>query len=235
MENQPKKILLVEDEKSISDILAFNLRKAGFAPDCAYDGEEGLRKALSATYDIVLLDIMLPKLDGFKVLEGIRTRSDVPVIMVTARDDEKDKIAGLENGADDYITKPFSVNELIARIRANIRRSRDEIIQTADIAGGDVLTVRGLSIDRGRYVARRDGEALELSKQEYDLLLFLMENVGKPFSREDLLGKVWGYDSFLGDVNTVEVTVSRLRKKLEKDPSNPEYLITKRGVGYYIQ
>ena len=235
MENQPKKILLVEDEKSISDILAFNLRKAGFAPDCAYDGEEGLRKALSATYDIVLLDIMLTKLDGFKVLEGIRTRSDVPVIMVTARDDEKDKIAGLENGADDYITKPFSVNELIARIRANIRRSRDEIIQTADIAGGDVLTVRGLSIDRGRYVARRDGEELELSKKEYDLLLFLMENVGKPFSREDLLGKVWGYDSFLGDVNTVEVTVSRLRKKLEKDPSNPEYLITKRGVGYYIQ
>ena len=235
MENQPKKILLVEDEKSISDILAFNLRKAGFAPDCAYDGEEGLRKALSATYDIVLLDIMLPKLDGFKVLEGIRTRSDVPVIMVTARDDEKDKIAGLENGADDYITKPFSVNELITRIRANIRRSRDEIIQTAAIAGGDVLTVRGLSIDRGRYVARRDGEELELSKKEYDLLLFLMENVGKPFSREDLLGKVWGYDSFLGDVNTVEVTVSRLRKKLEKDPSNPEYLITKRGVGYYIQ
>lgn len=235
MENQPKKILLVEDEKSISDILAFNLRKAGFAPDCAYDGEEGLRKALSAAYDIVLLDIMLPKLDGFKVLEGIRTRSDVPVIMVTARDDEKDKIAGLENGADDYITKPFSVNELIARIRANIRRSRDEIIQTAAVAGGEVLTVRGLSIDRGRYVARRDGEELELSKKEYDLLLFLMENVGKPFSREDLLGKVWGYDSFLGDVNTVEVTVSRLRKKLEKDPSNPEYLITKRGVGYYIQ
>lgn len=235
MENQPKKILLVEDEKSISDILAFNLRKAGFAPDCAYDGEEGLRKALTATYDIVLLDIMLPKLDGFKVLEGIRTRSDVPVIMVTARDDEKDKIAGLENGADDYITKPFSVNELIARIRANIRRSRDEIIQTAAAEGGEVLTVRGLSIDRGRYVARRDGEELELSKKEYDLLLFLMENVGKPFSREDLLSKVWGYDSFLGDVNTVEVTVSRLRKKLEKDPSNPEYLITKRGVGYYIQ
>lgn len=235
MENQQKKILLVEDEKSISDILAFNLRKAGFAPDCAYDGEEGLRKALTATYDIVLLDIMLPKLDGFKVLEGIRTRSDVPVIMVTARDDEKDKIAGLENGADDYITKPFSVNELIARIRANIRRSRDEIIQTSSAAGGEVLTVRGLSIDRGRYVARRDGEELELSKKEYDLLLFLMENVGKPFSREDLLGKVWGYDSFLGDVNTVEVTVSRLRKKLEKDPSSPEYLITKRGVGYYIQ
>ena len=225
----------MEDEKSISDILAFNLRKAGFAPDCAYDGEEALRKALKEPYDIVLLDIMLPKLDGFKVLEGIRTRSDVPVIMVTARDDEKDKIAGLENGADDYITKPFSVNELIARIRANIRRSRDELVREDAAADGEVLRVRGLSIDRGRYIATRDGEELELSKKEYDLLLFLMENLGKPFSREDLLGKVWGYDGFLGDVNTVEVTVSRLRKKLEKDPSNPEYLITKRGVGYYIQ
>ena len=234
MENQQKKILLVEDEKSISDILAFNLRKAGFAPDCAYDGEEGLRKALTATYDIVLLDIMLPKLDGFKVLEGIRMRSDVPVIMVTARDDEKDKIAGLENGADDYITKPFSVNELIARIRANIRRSRDEIIK-ADTATGELLTVRGLSIDRGRYIARKDGQELELSKKEYSLLLLLMENAGKPFSREDLLGKVWEYDGYLGDVNTVDVTISRLRKKLEKDPSNPEYLFTKRGVGYYIQ
>ena len=234
MENEKKKILLVEDEKSISDILAFNLRKAGFAPDCAYDGEDGLRKALSETYDIVLLDIMLPKLDGFKVLEGIRTRSDVPVIMVTARDDEKDKIAGLENGADDYITKPFSVNELIARIRANIRRSRDEIVKP-DANAGELVTVRGLSIDRGRYIACRDGQELELSKKEYALLLLLMENVGKPFSREDLLGKVWEYDGYLGDVNTVDVTVSRLRKKLEKDPSSPEYLFTKRGVGYYIQ
>ncbi len=235
MENQPKKILLVEDEKNISDILAFNLRKAGFAPDCAYDGEEGLRKALTATYDIVLLDIMLPKLDGFKVLEGIRTRSDVPVIMVTARDDEKDKIAGLENGADDYITKPFSVNELIARIRANIRRSRDEIIQASFAEGDEVLTVRDLSIDRGRYIVRRDGKELELSKKEYELLLFLMENAGKPFSREELLSSVWGYDGYLGDVGTVDTTVSRLRGKLEKDPKNPEYLITKRGVGYYIQ
>ncbi|MBQ5390413.1 MAG: response regulator transcription factor [Clostridia bacterium] len=234
MENEKKKILLVEDEKSISDILAFNLRKAGFAPDCAYDGEDGLRRALTSVYDIILLDIMLPKLDGFKVLEGIRMRSDVPVIMVTARDDEKDKIAGLENGADDYITKPFSVNELIARIRANIRRSRDEIIK-ADTATGELLTVRGLSIDRGRYIARKDGQELELSKKEYSLLLLLMENAGKPFSREDLLGKVWEYDGYLGDVNTVDVTISRLRKKLEKDPSNPEYLFTKRGVGYYIQ
>lgn len=233
MENKKTRILIVEDEKNIALLLSFNLSKAGFEPECAYDGEDGLRKALTNPFDIVLLDIMLPKLDGFKVLEGIRTRSDVPVIMVTARDDEKDKVAGLENGADDYITKPFSMNEVIARIRANIRRSRDEVISAATTDG--VISVRGLSIDRTRYVARRGDTELELSKKEYDLLLFLMENLGKPFSREELLGKVWGYDGFLGDVNTVDVTVSRLRKKLEKDPSNPEYLITKRGVGYYIQ
>lgn len=233
MENKKTRILIVEDEKNIALLLSFNLSKAGFEAECAYDGEDGLRKALTSHFDIVLLDIMLPKLDGFKVLEGIRTRSDVPVIMVTARDDEKDKVMGLENGADDYITKPFSMNEVIARIRANIRRSRDEVITAASSDG--VISVRGLSVDRTRYIARRGDTELELSKKEYDLLLFLMENVGKPFSREELLGKVWGYDGFLGDINTVDVTVSRLRKKLEKDPSNPEYLITKRGVGYYIQ
>ena len=194
MGTEKRRILIVEDEKNIAMLLSFNLGRAGFDTDVAEDGEIGLRKALSDKFDIVLLDIMLPKLDGFKVLEGIRTRSNVPVIMVTARDDEKDKILGLENGADDYITKPFSINEVIARIRANIRRHK-----------------------------------------EYELLLFLMQNPGVPFSREDLLEKVWGYGDFLGDVNTVDVTVSRLRKKLERDPSNPEYLITKRGVGYYIQ
>ncbi len=234
MENENKRVLLVEDEKNIALLLAHNLGSAGFETVIAYDGEEGLKKALTEKFDIVLLDIMLPKLDGFKVLEGIRTRSDVPVIMVTARDDDKDKIAGLENGADDYVTKPYKLGELIARIRANIRRNRDEMV--THIAGnGGTTTVRGLSVDRTRYIATKDGVELELSKKEYDLLLFLMENVGKPFSREELLGKVWGYDGFLGDVNTVDVTVSRLRKKLEKDPSNPEYLITKRGVGYYIQ
>lgn len=233
MENENKRVLLVEDEKNIALLLAHNLGSAGFETVIAYDGEEGLKKALTEKFDIVLLDIMLPKLDGFKVLEGIRTRSDVPVIMVTARDDDKDKIAGLENGADDYVTKPYKLGELIARIRANIRRNRDEMV--THLSGGGTTTVRGLSVDRTRYIATKDGVELELSKKEYDLLLFLMENVGKPFSREELLGKVWGYDGFLGDVNTVDVTVSRLRKKLEKDPSNPEYLITKRGVGYYIQ
>ena len=234
MDNERRRVLLVEDEKNIALLLAHNLNSSGFETAIAYDGEEGLKKALTEKFDIVLLDIMLPKLDGFKVLEGIRTRSDVPVIMVTARDDDKDKIAGLENGADDYVTKPYKLHELIARIRANIRRSRDEMITNLASGSGDI-SVRGLTIDRSRDIVTKDGLELELSKKEYDLLLFLMENVGKPFSREELLGKVWGYDGFLGDVNTVDVTVSRLRKKLEKDPSNPEYLITKRGVGYYIQ
>ena len=153
MENQKKKVLIVEDEPTIAGPLAYNLGRNGYDTDWAEDGEIGLRKALTAEYDIVLLDIMLPKLDGFKVLEGIRTRSDVPVIMVTARDDEKDKIAGLENGADDYITKPFSTAELVARIHANIRRSREEIITPARFEGENKLTVRGLSIDRARYVA----------------------------------------------------------------------------------
>lgn len=234
MGTEKRRVLVVEDEKNIAMLLSFNLGRAGFETDVAEDGEIGLRKALSDKFDIVLLDIMLPKLDGFKVLEGIRTRSDVPVIMVTARDDEKDKILGLENGADDYITKPFSMNEVIARIRANIRRHKDEVVGSDDGDGG-VIAVRGLSIDKNRYAVRMGDNELELSKKEYELLLFLMQHPGVPFSREDLLDKVWGYGDFIGDVNTVDVTVSRLRKKLEKDPSNPSYLITKRGVGYYIQ
>ena len=231
METKPK-VLIVEDEKNIAMLLSFNLKRAGFDTDTAEDGEAGLKKALTGPYDIVLLDIMLPKLDGFAVLEGIRMRSDVPVIMVTARDDEKDKILGLNNGADDYITKPFSMSEVIARIRANIRRSRDELVSGKK---SGILSVRDLSIDPDRYIARRGEVELELSKKEYDLLCFLMENAGKPFSREELLDRVWGYGDFIGDAGTVDVTVSRLRKKLEADPANPEYLFTKRGVGYYIQ
>ncbi|MBQ9428370.1 MAG: response regulator transcription factor [Clostridia bacterium] len=231
METKPK-VLIVEDEKNIAMLLSFNLKRSGFDTDTAEDGEAGLKKALTGPYDIVLLDIMLPKLDGFAVLEGIRMRSDVPVIMVTARDDEKDKILGLNNGADDYITKPFSMSEVIARIRANIRRSRDELVSGKK---SGILSVRDLSIDPDRYIARRGEVELELSKKEYDLLCFLMENAGKPFSREELLDRVWGYGDFIGDAGTVDVTVSRLRKKLEADPANPEYLFTKRGVGYYIQ
>ena len=231
-----KKILIVEDEKNIADVLAVNLMLAGYAYDVAYDGEAGLEKALSWAYDLILLDIMLPKMNGFEVCTRVRRKLSTPIIMVTAREDEKDKILGLDTGADDYVTKPFSFNELLARIKSNIRRSSGELIAPEQPAqANSTLTVRGLSIDTERYAVERDGNPIELSKKEYDLLVFLASNLGRPFSREELLGQVWGYEGFYGDIRTVDVTVKRLRDKLEADPSRPEYLFTKRGVGYYLR
>ncbi|MBQ3126035.1 MAG: response regulator transcription factor [Clostridia bacterium] len=231
-----KKILIVEDEKNIADVLAVNLMLAGYAYDVAYDGEAGLEKALSGAYDLILLDIMLPKMNGFEVCTRVRRKLSTPIIMVTAREDEKDKILGLDTGADDYVTKPFSFNELLARIKSNIRRSSGELIAPEQPAqANSTLTVRGLSIDTERYAVERDGNPIELSKKEYDLLVFLASNLGRPFSREELLGQVWGYEGFYGDIRTVDVTVKRLRDKLEADPSRPEYLFTKRGVGYYLR
>lgn len=229
---EKRRILIVEDEKNIAMLLSFNLGRAGFDTDVAEDGEIGLRKALSDRFDIVLLDIMLPKLDGFKVLEGIRTRSDVPVIMVTARDDEKDKILGLENGADDYITKPFNILELKARIRALIRRSSMAPAAPAEPDSGKL--VRGhIEIDPERRSAHRFGQNVELTLKEFDLIELLMRNPGKVYSREQLLDLVWGYD-YQGDIRTVDVHIRRLREKLERNPAAPEYIITKWGVGYYF-
>lgn len=231
-----KKILIVEDEKNIADVLAVNLMLAGYTYDVAYDGEAGLAKALTGAYDLILLDIMLPKMNGFEVCTRIRRKLSTPIIMVTAREDEKDKILGLDTGADDYVTKPFSFNELLARIKSNIRRSSGELVAPEQSASASTtLTVRGLSIDTERYAVERDGNPIELSKKEYDLLVFLASNLGRPFSREELLDQVWGYESFYGEVRTVDVTVKRLRDKLEADPSKPEYLFTKRGVGYYLR
>ena len=231
-----KKILIVEDEKYIADVLAVNLMLAGYAYDVAYDGEAGLEKALSGAYDLILLDIMLPKMNGFEVCTRVRRKLSTPIIMVTAREDEKDKILGLDTGADDYVTKPFSFNELLARIKSNIRRSSGELVAPERPAeASTMLTVRGLTIDTERYAVERDGNAVELSKKEYDLLVFLASNLGRPFSREELLEQVWGYEGFYGDIRTVDVTVKRLRDKLEADPSKPEYLFTKRGVGYYLR
>ncbi|MBQ8397670.1 MAG: response regulator transcription factor [Clostridia bacterium] len=231
-----KKILIVEDEKNIADVLAVNLMLAGYAYDVAYDGEAGLEKALSGAYDLILLDIMLPKMNGFEVCTRVRRKLSTPIIMVTAREDEKDKILGLDTGADDYVTKPFSFNELLARIKSNIRRSSGELVAPERPAeASTMLTVRGLTIDTERYAVERDGNAVELSKKEYDLLVFLASNLGRPFSREELLEQVWGYEGFYGDIRTVDVTVKRLRDKLEADPSKPEYLFTKRGVGYYLR
>ncbi len=233
MENQKKKILIVEDEKKIAQVLAYNMKKEGYDCEIAYDGETGLAEAIGGGYDLILLDIMLPKMNGFEVCEKIRLVSQVPIIFVTAREEEKDKILGLDTGADDYVTKPFSFKELMSRIRANIRRTSGEIVreQRADVG---VITIGELVIDRTHYLVTKSGEPIELSKKDYDFIAFLAVNVGKAYSREQLLEEIWGYDEYYGDIRTVDVTVFRIRSKIEADPSHPEYLMTKRGVGYYL-
>lgn len=228
-----KKILVVEDDRNIAMLLQFNIRAEGYDCDVASDGETGLSLALSGDYDLLLLDIMLPGRNGFEICTAVRKRSAVPIIMCTAREEEKDKILGLEIGADDYITKPFSTKELISRIKANIRRGSGEFVGL-EKRGTEPIRIRDLTIDSDRYSAEIRGVPLELSKLEYDLLCELAANKGIPLSREELLERVWGYNGFFGDIRTVDVTVSRLREKLERDPAKPEYLLTKRGVGYYL-
>ncbi len=232
---QKKKVLVVEDEKNIAMTLAYNLMKAGYAYDLAFDGEDGLKKALSGTFDLILLDLMLPKMDGFEVCRRVREKLATPIIIATARVEEVDKIMGLDIGADDYVTKPFSMNELLARIKANIRRSSNEMVPAPAESADSTLTIRGLVIDTVKYQVTRDGTPIELTKKEYELLTFMAKNLGNVYSREQLLSEVWGYDGFFGDTSSVDVTVSRLRSKLEADAGKPEYLFTKRGMGYYIQ
>jgi len=226
-----KKILIIEDEKSISDIVKFNLTKEGFETDTAFDGNEGLEKALAGDYDLILLDVMLPAIDGFEICKLIREKSAVPVIMLTAKEEEVDKVLGLELGADDYITKPFSLRELIARIKANIRRTFIEGSQGVDPA--NTTKYGNLDIDMDRYEVRKNGLPLELTLREFELLKYLAEREDKVFSREQLLEDVWGYE-YYGDIRTVDVTVRRLREKLEDDSGNPRYIMTKRGIGYYF-
>ena len=234
--DEKKKILVVEDERNIATVLAYNIKKEGYDCDVAYDGETGLKMALEGEYDLLLLDIMLPKMTGFEICERVRQRSQVPIIFVTAREEEKDRILGLETGADDYVTKPFSFKELMARVRANIRRSSGEVVRKPAVAetAPEPIVIGDLVIDRERYSVTKAGEEIELSKKDYDLIVFLAENVGNAYTREELLEKIWGYDDYLGDIRTVDVTVSRIRKKIEKDPARPEYLMTKRGVGYFL-
>ncbi len=230
-----KKILIVEDEKNIAMVLAYNIKKEGFDCDVAYDGETGLTMAITGSYDLILLDIMLPKMNGFEVCEKIRYKSQVPIIFVTAKEEEKDKIFGLETGADDYVTKPFSFRELLSRIRANIRRSSGEVIRAqAPAENSSKIVIGELEIDQEHYSVTKNGEPIELSKKDYDLIALLAENAGKAFTREELLEKVWGYDDYYGDIRTVDVAVNRLRSKIEKDTAKPEYIMTKRGVGYYL-
>lgn len=230
-----KKILIVEDEKNIAQVLQYNIIKSGYDAEIAGDGGVGLVRALSGEFDLILLDIMLPVMNGFEVCEQIRQRSQVPIIFVTAREEEKDKILGLDTGADDYVTKPFSFKELLSRIRANIRRSAGETIIEKKTEESVPVTIGDLSIDCAKYLVTKGGEPIELSKKDYDLLAFLAANLGRAYSREELLEEIWGYENYYGDTRNVDVTVCRLRNKIEDDPSKPEYLMTKRGVGYYLR
>ena len=226
-------ILIIEDEQQINDILAIQLGKEGYKTISAFDGIQGLETALSENPDLILLDVMLPGMDGWEVCKKIREHSSVPIIMLTAREDEVDKILGLELGADDYITKPYSARELTARIKANLRRSAYDIPVTQKQDDVNTINSGDLTINIERYEVSKNGNVIDITLREFELLKFLAMQPDKIFSREKLLENVWGYE-YYGDVRTVDVTVRRLREKIEDDPSMPKYIITKRGVGYYF-
>ncbi|UJL46379.1 response regulator transcription factor [Virgibacillus sp. NKC19-16] len=226
-----QKILVVDDEQPIADILKFNLEKEGYQVVLAYDGDEAIALAESEKPELILLDIMLPGRDGNEVCREIRKTQVMPIIMLTAKDTEIDKVLGLELGADDYVTKPFSNRELIARVKANLRRQEvpdDAVKATKDIVIGT------LTVHPDAYVVSRNGVEIELTHREFELLHYLARHIGQVMTREHLLEIVWGYDYF-GDVRTVDVTVRRLREKIEENPSNPMWLVTRRGVGYYLR
>lgn len=224
-------ILIIEDEKPISDIVKFNLEREGYDIITAFDGLDGYQKGIQENVDLILLDIMLPSMNGFDVCRHIREKSSVPIIMVTAKEEEVDKILGLELGADDYITKPFSLRELIARVKANIRRNS---MPNNNSAESDLIQHKNLVIDTSKYSVTKNDTVLELTVREYELLKFLAVQPNQVFSREQLLKQVWGYE-YYGDIRTVDVTIRRLREKLEDDASNPTYILTKRGVGYFFK
>lgn len=227
-----KKILVVDDEKPISDIIKFNLEKEGYEVVVAYDGEEALEKVESEQPDLIVLDLMLPKIDGLEVAKRVRAKHTTPIIMVTAKDSELDKVLGLELGADDYVTKPFSNRELVARVKANLRRQEAAAAPAAE-AQNDDIQVGDLTIHPDAYTVTKRGENINLTHREFELLYYLAQHIGQVINREHLLQTVWGYDYF-GDVRTVDVTVRRLREKIEDNPSHPQWLITRRGVGYYL-
>lgn len=234
---EKKTILIVDDETTIVDMLVYNLQKEGYNTLQANDGETAVNLALNEKPDLVLLDIMLPKMDGLAVCKRIRQTLDIPILMISAKDEEIDKILGLELGADDYITKPFSVRELMARVKANLRKAE---ITAKSLNGEDLdknesnsITVGELSLDLNKFEIRVRGEVIDLTLREFEVLKYLAAQPGQVVTREVLLEKVWGYE-YYGDIRTVDVTVRRIREKIEKDTANPKILITKRGVGYYI-
>ena len=228
-----KKILVVDDEKPISDIISFTLENEGYAIEKAYDGEQALEVFEKSQPDLVILDLMLPKMDGLEVCREIRKQSAVPVIMLTAKDSEIDKVLGLELGADDYVTKPFSNRELIARVKANLRRNLVKEPEPQEVNKNEIV-VGDLVIHQDAYIISKHGEEIELTHREFELLHYLARHIGQVMTREHLLETVWDYDYF-GDVRTVDVTIRRLREKIEDIPSHPTYIVTRRGVGYLLK
>lgn len=225
-----KKILVVEDEKNIVDILVFNLVRDGYDTLEAYDGTTGLQLALEQDPDLILLDLMLPGMDGFEVCRRLRGAGrTTPVIMLTAREEETDKVLGLELGADDYITKPFSMRELLARVKANIRRTG---MNVPSAPSSTLVELGRIAVDTQAMTVRKDGEVLDLTQREYELVRVLSSHAGQVFSREALMEQVWNYEGYVGDVRAVDVAIRRLREKLEDDPAEPKFIITRRGLGY---
>ena len=225
----PMKILVVDDERLLVKGIKFNLENEGYQVECAYDGTAAVELARTGGFDLIILDLMMPEIDGLEACMRIREFSNVPIIMLTARSEDTDKIIGFECGADDYITKPFNILELKARIRAMLRRATGSAAQ-----GKSPITVGDLTLDTEQRVAIRDGEVVELTAKEYDLIELLMKNPRRVYSRENLMNVVWGY-SYTGDYRTVDVHIRRLREKLERKPAEPDHIMTKWGVGYYFK
>ena len=223
------KILVVDDEKTLVKGIKFNLENEGYQVECAYDGAAAVELARNERFDLLILDVMMPEVDGLEACMRIREFSNVPIIMLTAKSEDADKLMGFECGADDYLTKPFNILELKARVRALLRRAagvqRDR---------GSVLTVGGISLNTEERVAVRDGKTVDLTAKEYDLIELLMRNPRRIYSRENLMNVVWGY-TYAGDYRTVDVHIRRLREKLEKNPAEPDHIMTKWGVGYYFK
>lgn len=230
-----KRILIVEDDGAIAAIERDYLMLSDFQVDIAATGPEGLAMGRSGGYDLILLDLMLPGLDGFALCSTLRETLDIPILMVTARQEDIDKIKGLGLGADDYITKPFSIRELMARVKANIRRAAMAPQTPAPAPEGEALRFGRLVIQKGEATATKDGADLELTPREFELLAYLASHAGRVFSRQELMERVWNYEGYVGDVRAVDVAIRRLREKVEDDPAQPKYIITRRGAGYYFQ
>lgn len=228
------RILIVEDERRLAEALGQIMAEQRYQADVVFDGADGLDYALTGQYDAIVLDVMLPKVDGFEVARRLRcAHVSTPILMLTARDEIPDKIAGLDHGADDYMTKPFSMKELMARVKANIRRRSMEYASAQASGTANTVEANGLCLNPETYQVTKNGTPVELTQKEYDLLSYLIRERGKVFSREDLMQRVWNYD-YYGDMRTVDVTVRRLREKIEDDPGKPQYILTRRGVGYYF-